>query len=88
MDDDLRILQSALKHGVAADDIQSVLQRPVYEVVTRQGPLKVMVLGVDSMLRPIEIVYVINDDGTKVVIHAMSASRAFLNRVRRERKGL
>ena len=48
--------------------------------------LRVIALGIDARLRPVEIVYVINDDGTDVVIHAMVATPALLAQAQRARK--
>lgn len=81
-----RILASARKHGISDTTIRRILATPIYVFRLRADPPKNAVLGIDDRMRPIEVVYVINDDGTQVVIHAMPASTAFLNRVRRDRK--
>lgn len=82
----LRILASALKHGVDEATIRHIVDAPIYTFELRQEPPKVALLGVGASMAPLEVVYVINDDGTLVVIHAMPATRAFLNRVRRDRR--
>lgn len=82
----LRILGSSLKHGVTEDVIRRVVRSPMYIFELRQDPPKIALLGMGEGMRPVEVVYVINDDGTHVVIHAMPATKAFLNRVRRDRK--
>lgn len=82
----LRSLASALKHGVGESTIRHVVEAPIYTFELRQQPPKVALLGMGAGMQPLEVVYVINDDGTLVVIHAMPATRAFLNRVRRDRR--
>lgn len=80
-----RIIDSARKHGVSDDVIYYVFSRPVYSVVMRDEPVKIAVFGFDEALRPIELIYVGNDDGEQVIIHAMKATRSFIDWIRNER---
>jgi hypothetical protein len=82
----LRILSSGLKHGVGEEAIRRTINAPLYVYELRGYPPKIALLGMTDRMQPLEVVYVINDDGTQVVIHAMPATRAFLNKVRRDRK--
>lgn len=82
----LRILASALKHDIDETTIRHVVQAPIYAFALRQEPPKVALLGMSTGMQPLEVVYVINDDGTLVVIHAMPATQAFLHRIQRTRR--
>jgi len=81
----MRIIPSAFKHGLAREEILSALDNPIYQEQRCTDPTQVFLIGTDTTLTPIEIVYTINADGEIVVFHAMPATQASRNRMRRSR---
>lgn len=68
------ILASALKHGVSAEQIRSVLRTP-FRVVHHDEGL-VLVIGADETAALFEVVVTIDEEETRV-IHAMPLRRTF-----------
>lgn len=74
------IRQSARKHGVADDDIQSAFNTPILSgPLDDEHPQRVLLLGFDSRARVLELVVLHYDDGTAEVIHAMKARKSYLD---------
>lgn len=66
---DLEIFASARKHGTADEDIDHAVDHAL--TIGEQGDGKVLYLGPDRAGNLLEVVSVIRDDGTEIVIHAM-----------------
>jgi hypothetical protein len=71
----MRVLRSALKHGVAEVEIMSALQVPLRRVVLEPG--KMLVIGADSAARLLEVVVADFDGHDPRVIHAMELRKKF-----------
>ncbi|MGH9246202.1 MAG: hypothetical protein ACRD29_18210 [Acidimicrobiales bacterium] len=65
----MEIYRSAGKHGIADEDIRHVVEHAV--AVGEQDDGKVLYLGADRAGNLLEVVSVVRDDGSEIVIHAM-----------------
>jgi hypothetical protein len=66
---ELEIFSSARRHGIADDDISHAVEHAL--AVGEQDDGKVLYLGADRAGNFLEVVSVVRDDGSEVVIHAM-----------------
>ncbi len=69
------IYASARRHGIVDADIEHCLDNAV--AVGEQDDGKVLYLGPDRAGNFLEVVSVVRDDGTEVVIHAMRMRRIY-----------
>ena len=69
------IYSSALKHGVAIVDIEHAVEHALVAGEADDG--KVLYLGPDRAGNLLEIVSVLRDDETEIVIHAMRMRRIY-----------
>lgn len=65
----MEIFRSARKHGVADADIAHAIQQAL--AAGEQDDGKVLYLGPDRTGNILEVVSVVRDDGSEIVIHAM-----------------
>jgi hypothetical protein len=65
----MRVLASALKHGITEDEVRSALQVPMRRVVLE--PALLLVIGADGAAQLLEIVVADADSADPRVIHAM-----------------
>lgn len=65
----MEIYTSARKHGIADDDITHAVEHAL--AVGEQADGKVLYLGPDRSANLLEVVSVLRDDGSEIVIHAM-----------------
>ncbi len=65
----VEIYRSARKHGIADEDIEHAIE---HALVAADDDDKVLYLGPDRAGNMLEIVTVVRDDGTEIVIHAMA----------------
>lgn len=65
----VEIFSSARRHGIADDDIRHAVENAL--AVGEQDDGKVLYLGADRAGNLLEVVSVVRDDGSEVVIHAM-----------------
>jgi hypothetical protein len=71
----VEIYPSARKHGITDVDIEHAVDRAI--AVAEQDDGKVLYLGPDLSGNLLEIVSVLRDDGTEIVIHAMRMRRSY-----------
>ena len=76
------IFASARKHGVDDSDIRHAVEQAVG--VGEQEDGKVLYLGPDRAGNLLEIVSVVRDDGTEIVIHAMRVRRGYESLLRQK----
>ena len=69
------IYGSARKHGVSDEDIEHAVDNAI--LVADADDDKVLCLGPDRAGNLLEIVSVLRNDGTELVIHAMRMRRSF-----------
>lgn len=70
----MKVLPSALKHGVVADDaIQAAAWAVWIEDLDDNSPARQLGLGFDTRGRLLETVVLVFDSGNELVIHAMRA---------------
>ena len=69
------IYSSALKHGIAIADIEHAVEHALVAAENDDG--KVLHLGPDRAGNLLEVVSVLRDDGTEIVIHAMRIRRIY-----------
>lgn len=72
---EMKIRQSALKHGCTPDDIAHALATAWWRRQVGEEPTKWLYIGFDTATRSLEIVTVEGDDGDEVTIHAMKLRR-------------
>jgi len=65
----VEIYRSARKHGISDEDIRHAVEHAL--VAGEQEDGKVLYLGPDRAGNLVEVVSVLRDDGSEVVIHAM-----------------
>lgn len=77
----MRVHQSALKHGVSAEDAIQAAEWSVWiEPLTDDGPTqRELRLGFDTRALLLETVVLILEDGEEMVIHAMPARKKYLD---------
>lgn len=73
----MKILDSALKHGITEQDIVYVYEFAINSLVLRTNPEKIMLFGFDTIGRGLEVGYVVNDQGEDIVIHAMKVRSVY-----------
>jgi hypothetical protein len=78
----VEIYPSARKHGVVETDISHAVEHAV--AVGDQDDGKVLYLGPDRAGNLLEVVAVVRDDETEVVIHAMPMRRIYESFLRGE----
>lgn len=65
------IYDSARKHGIRDDDIRHAIQHALV-VADEEETSKVLYIGPDYAGNLLEIVSVLRDNGTEIVVHAMA----------------
>jgi len=71
----LDVYASARRHGIADKDIEHVVQHALIAAEDEEG--KVLYLGPDRAGNLIEVVSVIREDGSVLIIHAMPMRRIY-----------
>jgi len=72
----VKVHQSALKHGVRAEDaIRAATWAVWIEDLDEESPARQLRLGFDTQGRLLETVVLVFDSGNELVIHAMKARR-------------
>lgn len=72
----MEIYESARKHGTSDQDIHHGIDHALV-VADEQGTSKVLYLGPDRAGNLLEIVSVLRDDDTEIVVHAMRMRRIY-----------
>jgi hypothetical protein len=75
--------KSAFKHGISEDNIRHAMLHPVYDEIQDEGDDKHLLLGFDSGMNLLEIVYNMIDDRTFKVFHAMKCRNSYYDKLRR-----
>ena len=78
----MEIYESARKHGISDEGIRHAVTHSLV-VADEQGTSKVVYLGPDRAGNLLEIVMVLREDDTEVVIHAMPMRRTYEPLLRR-----
>lgn len=71
----MEIYPSARKHGIGKVDIEHAVEHAL--AVGEQDDGKVLYLGPDRAGNLLEVVLVLRDNGTEIVIHAMRMRRIY-----------
>lgn len=72
----MEIYESARKHGISDEDIRHAVTHALV-VADEQGTSKVLYLGPDRAGNLLEMVTVLREDDTEIVIHAMPMRRTY-----------
>ena len=76
----MRVHETALKHGVSADDAIQAASWPIWvEELDDDSPARQLRLGFDTQGRLLETVVLVFDSGNELVIHAMKARPQMLD---------
>jgi hypothetical protein len=76
----VRVHDSALKHGVSAEDAVQAASWPIWvEELDDDSPARQLRLGFDAQGRLLETVVLVFDSGNELVIHAMKARPQMLD---------
>ena len=70
---------SAFKHGATEEDIRNALITLLYDEAWTSDESKFLLIGFDLNQALIEVMYVITDDATVLVFHAMKCRKEYLN---------
>ncbi len=75
----MKVHDSALKHGVLAEDVVQAADWPLWvEPIDQEDwPHRELRLGFDTQARLLETVVLIFEDGDEMVIHAMPARKQY-----------
>jgi hypothetical protein len=73
----VQINESALRHGIAEEDIFHALTLPLIDCLMPQYQNKYLLLGFDRSSNLLEIMYNIKVDGSYNVFHAMKCRKEF-----------
>jgi hypothetical protein len=73
----VKIIDSARKHGISDVDIQYVYETAGQSIILQEEPEKVMLLGYDTIGRPLEVGYIVNDQDESIMIHAMKVRQGY-----------
>lgn len=72
----MEIYESARKHGIIDGDIRHAVENAVV-AADEEGTSKVLYLGPDPAGNLLEVVSVLREDDTEIVIHAMRMRRTY-----------
>jgi hypothetical protein len=72
----VEIYESARKHGIGDEDIRHAVAQ-AFVIADEQRTSKVLYLGPDRAGNLLEIVSVVRDDDTEIVIHAMRMKQIY-----------
>ena len=76
----MRVHESALKHGIAAEDVIHAATWSLWiEDLDQDSPSRQLRLGFDTVGRLLETVVLVFDSGHELVIHAMKARPQMLD---------
>lgn len=76
----MEVHASARRHKIGDVDIRAVAEEYVVAYpLDDDGPARELRLGFDTATRLLEVVVLLLDDGTELVIHAMKARSDYLN---------
>jgi hypothetical protein len=75
----IEFTQSAFKHKQTKADIRSAIQTKIYDALIDEFKDKYAVIGFNTKLNPIEVLYERIDDDTIKIFHAMPYRNNFLD---------
>lgn len=76
----MRVHPSALKHGIATEDVVQAAEWALWVEPLDDGPpVRELRLGFDTRARLLETVVLVLDDDDEIAIHAMPARRRYLD---------
>ena len=74
----MKVHASALKHGIAAEDVEQAAEWALWVEPLDDGPpLRELRLGFDTHARLLETVVLVFEGGDEMVIHAMPARKQY-----------
>jgi len=73
------VAESALKHGVSADDALYAVEQFIIAYPLGDDPPRELRLGFDTRARLLELVVMTTRRGTQTIIHAMPARTQYLD---------
>ena len=88
MDIAIEFNPSAFKHGMNEEDIQTAIERFVYNEVMEDDGAKHLLLGFDTHANLLEIIYNKIDEKTINIFHAMKCRKAYYSLAEEHIRGL
>lgn len=73
----MEVHDSARKHGVADEDIQHAIDHALAIEDAGEDPDRWLVVGPDRAANLLEVVVLVTEQGTQIVIHAMTMRAAY-----------
>jgi hypothetical protein len=83
----MEIHESARKHGIADADIEHAATHHLHESEAGEEPRRVLYLGPDRAGNLLEVVVIVRDDASELVIHAMAMRRKYESLLRGDGDG-
>ncbi len=76
----MKVRSSALKHHITAiDEVRAASWAVMEFALDEENPRRFLRLGFDTKSRLLELVVLVDDDGTEELIHAMKARRQYID---------
>jgi len=79
-------LEHATRHGISAEEAESIVNSTRAPFPEQIGDEKLLVMGRGKGGRFVQVIYVLDEDGTVYVIHARPLTESQKKRLRRRRK--
>jgi hypothetical protein len=77
---EVKIKQSALKHGKTTEDVLSVLNTAIYDETIAVDPNKTLIAGYDKNANLTEIIAHVISEELVIVFHAMACRKVYLDK--------
>jgi hypothetical protein len=78
---EVKILGSALKHGITAETIDFVLDNIIFDEMVEDDPAKTLVIGYDKSANLVELVVYEMEENYLLVFHAMACRKEYRKKV-------
>jgi hypothetical protein len=81
----IKILDSALKHGVTKETLFFVLENQLFDEMVDGDPAKTLIIGYDENANLVEMIFYEMEEDYLVVFHAMPCRKVYMEKLFRQR---
>lgn len=75
----IHVQSSAIKHSLDEATILTGFHHPIYTNHSRSNRLRVLLLGVSTAMKTIEIAHTVDNAGTTAIFHTIETPKTFIN---------